>query len=72
MSGWEKIISDPRKNMLLDIKNANENTEGLKNLEAEIEGQKIQISEIDGKSSVFAIKEYCDYSEAEQQFLLPE
>lgn len=67
---WHQVISDPRKNMLIDIKN--ESIEDYQfSMMVMIEGKEIEFHKIAEKSTLIAIKEYKAYSDAEEQFLIP-
>lgn len=63
---WHQVISDPRKNMLLDIKNESQEEAGQA---IKVEGS--DIGDFAEHISILGIKEYHKYSEAEEQFLIP-
>lgn len=68
---WHQVISDPRKNMLLDIKNvSNENEEADFKVILD-DKTKVKVGDLSDDVSVIALKEYQKYSDAEEQFLLP-
>jgi hypothetical protein len=64
-SKWHKVISDPRKNMLIDLKN-----ESIEDEEKELTLQKkkheIVVKGVELKASIIAIKEFKEYREAEE------
>lgn len=63
---WHSIISDPRKNMLVDIKN-NTNDDSIKNFEITLDNAtNIIVDLIPKKYTLIALKEYKEYSEAEE------
>lgn len=67
---WHRVISDPRKNMLLDIK-SHSKEDAVKEYKVELKEQTIEMGNLGEKSSVFRIAQYKDYSDAEEQFLIP-
>lgn len=68
---WHRIISDPRKNMLIDLKNESiEDEEKVLTLTLK-KTSKIDLQNVEEKVSIIALKEYKEYSEAEEQFLIP-
>ena len=68
---WHRVISDPRKNMLLDVKNISQEDEA-KVLTLKLEGSaQFEVENVTKKATILGVKEYTDYSEAEEQFLLP-
>ncbi len=66
-SQWHRIVSDPRKNMLIDLKNESTEEE-TKDLTIEFEDKttRVNIGTIREGSTVLGIKEYLKYSEAEE------
>lgn len=70
-NGWQRVISDPRKNMLIDIKNTNNDDESVKDFPIKLDERTI-VANVKPKETVIGIKEYKKYSDAEeQQFLIP-
>ena len=70
-NNWHQVISDPRKNMLIDIKNDSKESE-VADFRVVMDDQiKVSIGDLPDKVSVIAIKEFKKYSEAEDQFLIP-
>lgn len=63
---WHQIISDPRKNMLLDIKNIScEKEEG--DFKVILDGKtKIKVGDLSEDEAVIAVREFQKYSEAEE------
>ena len=68
---WHQIISDPRKNMLLDIKNSSNELEAQDFKVILDDKTKIKIGDLQEGASVICFREYTKYSDAEEQFLLP-
>jgi hypothetical protein len=63
---WKKVISDPRKNMLLDIQNVSSFSKDKKPNSSisyvSDSGEAINIKSLNDGDAVFIIKEYADYS----------
>lgn len=66
---WHRIISDPRKNMLIDLKNESIEDEE-KVLTLTLKKSEIVVKDVQEKASIIAIRGYKEYSEAEEQFLI--
>ena len=68
---WHEVISDPRKNMLIDIKNESQD-EQVKDFVANIDDKlHIKVGDLSEKVALIGIKEFKKYSKAEEQFLIP-
>jgi polynucleotide 5'-kinase involved in rRNA processing len=65
------VISDPRKNMLLDLKNESHEDQVSDFTLVLDDKSKIKVGDLPEGATIFAIKEYQKYSEAEEQFCLP-
>jgi len=67
---WHSVTSDPRKNMMVDIKNCSK-AEGAKVLSKRFDGVEFELEEVPKKASLIALTELRAYTDAEEQFLLP-
>lgn len=67
---WHSVTSDPRKNMMLDIKNCSK-TEEAKVLSKRFDGVEFELEDVPKKASLIALTELRAYTDAEEQFLLP-
>ena len=63
---WHQIISDPRKNMLLDIKNTSKELEVSDYKVILDDKTKIKLGDLQEEATVIAIREFTKYSEAEE------
>jgi len=66
---WHRVISDPRKNMMLDLKNSSKEEEA-KVLNLKCDTFEIEVEKIPKKASILSLRELQPYSEAEEQFLI--